>query len=141
MASLKAQTFLRIGSTEPPPAALHASCLSMFLHSGQDLDSSARQFFDLQQVVVDAAWGISTGGDLARPSVTAPRPRGYRVTSWLSQQIIDATVTDPQVCRVFDEVTHMVRHPDELAAPAVLRRALTARRHRRPAPTAPLDPN
>jgi 2-polyprenyl-6-methoxyphenol hydroxylase-like FAD-dependent oxidoreductase len=122
-------------------AALHASCLSMFLHSGQDLDAAARHFFDLQQVVVDAAWGISTGGDLARPAVVAPRPRGYRFTSWLSQQIIDATVTDARVSRLFDEVTHMVRHPDELAAPAVLSRALAARRHRRPAPAAPLEPS
>jgi 2-polyprenyl-6-methoxyphenol hydroxylase-like FAD-dependent oxidoreductase len=121
-------------------AALHSSCLDLFLRSDHDLDAAARHFFDLQRVVVDAAWGISTGGDLARPSVTAPRPRGHRVRSWLTGRIVGATVTDPRVGRVFDEVTHMVRHPDELATAAVLGRALTARRNRRPAPTAPLDP-
>ncbi|GLY95526.1 FAD-dependent oxidoreductase [Actinoplanes sp. NBRC 103695] len=119
-------------------AALHSSCLDLFLRSEHALDAPARHFFDLQQVVVDAAWGISTGGDLGRPSVDAPRPRGYRVTSWLTGQIVGATITDPWVGRLFDDVTHMVRHPDELAAPAVLGRALAARFSRRPAPTAPL---
>jgi len=47
-------------------AALHASCLASYLDSGADLDTAATEFFRLQQVVVDAAWAVSAGGDAAR---------------------------------------------------------------------------
>jgi 2-polyprenyl-6-methoxyphenol hydroxylase-like FAD-dependent oxidoreductase len=109
-------------------AALHASCLALFLRSGDDLGEPARAFFALQRVVVDAAWGMSTGGDLTRPSVTAPKPRGYRATSWLTGQIIAASVTDPVLSRLFDEVAFMLRHPSELARPRVVARALRTRK-------------
>ncbi|MFG1608024.1 FAD-dependent oxidoreductase [Actinoplanes sp. NPDC049265] len=111
-------------------AALHASCLSMFLRSDPALYAPAQHFFDLQRVVVDAAWSVSAG--------PATAGRRDRVTSWLTRQIVDATVVDTKVARVFEDVTHMVRHPDHLAAPAVLRRLLSAQRRRRPAPTAPM---
>ncbi|MFK3985258.1 FAD-dependent oxidoreductase [Micromonospora sp. NPDC050397] len=109
-------------------ATLHASCLSMFLHSGQPISEPARHFFDLQRVVVDAAWDLSTFADLARPSVTAPRPRGYRVTRWLSGRISAATLVDPVVSRRFEEVSYMLRHPSDLRTGDMLGRALRARR-------------
>jgi hypothetical protein len=45
-------------------AALHASCLSEYLRGGPDLSLPAREFFALEQVVVDAAWDVSTAADI-----------------------------------------------------------------------------
>ncbi|WP_432545325.1 FAD-dependent oxidoreductase [Kineococcus sp. SYSU DK004] len=119
-------------------AALHASCLSMFLRSGADLDAPARRFFELQRVVVDAAWSVSTGGDRARTGV---RPRGpERVAAGLLGLVVDATVVDPVVARVLDDVTQMLEHPARLLAPGVLWRSLRARRLPRPGPTPPVEP-
>ncbi|MFC0003784.1 FAD-dependent oxidoreductase [Micromonospora siamensis] len=105
-------------------AGLHASCLSAYLRSGADPRRPAREFFALQRVVVDAAWDMSTSADLARPSVTAPRPRGYRLSRWVSNQIVAASVTDPTIARRFDAVVEMRSHPRSLASPAVLARAV-----------------
>jgi 2-polyprenyl-6-methoxyphenol hydroxylase-like FAD-dependent oxidoreductase len=108
-------------------ATLHASCLEMFLSGRPDLAQPAREFFALQKVVVDAAWGMSTSADLSRPSVPGARPRGHRFTSWLGDRIQRATVTDAAVARRFDDVTQMRSHPTLLVTPGVVLRALRAR--------------
>ncbi|MFD2414931.1 FAD-dependent oxidoreductase [Amycolatopsis pigmentata] len=105
-------------------ATLHASCLSEFLRSRPDLSKPARGFFELQKVVVDAAWSISTGADLALPHVDGPYPRFYKVLQWINGQITAASVHDSDICRRFDEVTFMLKHPSTLASPAVLLRSI-----------------
>jgi 2-polyprenyl-6-methoxyphenol hydroxylase-like FAD-dependent oxidoreductase len=116
-------------------AALHASCLSEYLRSNPDLTTPAREFFALQQVIVDAAWAVSTGADLTLPHVDGPYPRGYKLLSWLNGQIVAASAVDPEITRRFDEVTFMLAHPSTLARPSVLLRSilanLRARRRRR----------
>ncbi|MFC7545388.1 FAD-dependent monooxygenase [Plantactinospora sp. GCM10030261] len=112
-------------------AALHASCLSMYLRRRPDLRTPARDFFALQKVVVDAAWGMTAAADLARPSVPGPRPRGHRLTSWVADQIVEATVSDETLNRRLDEVTFMLRHPNALATPGTLIRALNVNRRNR----------
>ncbi|MGS2619858.1 FAD-dependent oxidoreductase [Micromonospora sp. LZ34] len=112
-------------------AALHAACLSTYLRSGPDLGVTARHFLDLQQVVVDAAWSTSTSADLALPHVDAPYPRGYRFSSWVSRQIVTATVTDVAIARRFNEVVSMRAHPSSLATPGVILGALRANRRAR----------
>jgi len=109
-------------------ATLHASALSEYLRSRPDLDAPARRFFALQRVVVDAAWQISTAADLARPDVTGPYPRGYRLSTWFAEQIADASVTDRSVAVRFNSVTYMRTHPRSLAAPSTLLRALRVNR-------------
>jgi 2-polyprenyl-6-methoxyphenol hydroxylase-like FAD-dependent oxidoreductase len=109
-------------------ATLHASCLAMYLSGRPDLAQPAREFFALQKVVVDAAWSMSTSADLSRPSVPGPRPRGYRFSSWLGDQIQRATVTDRAVARRFDDVAQMRRHPTHLVTPGVVLRAIRANR-------------
>ncbi|MEU6074209.1 FAD-dependent oxidoreductase [Micromonospora sp. NPDC047074] len=109
-------------------AALHAACLSTYLRSGPDLDVPARRFFALQKVVVDAAWSMSTSADLALPHVDGPYPRGYRFSSWVSRQIVAATVTDVATARRFNEVVSMREHPSALATPSVILGALRANR-------------
>lgn len=112
-------------------AALHASGLSAYLRSQPVLDTAARDFFALQRVVVDAAWSTSTSADLALPHVNGPYPRGYRLSNWISDQIIDASVTDPEIARRFDDVIGMLAHPSSLATPGTVLRALRANRRAR----------
>ncbi len=109
-------------------AALHAACLSTYLRSGPDLARPAREFLALQQVVVDAAWSLSTSADLALPHVEGPYPRGYRFSSWISRQIVAATVTDVTTARRFNDVVSMRAHPSSLARPHVILNALRATR-------------
>jgi 2-polyprenyl-6-methoxyphenol hydroxylase-like FAD-dependent oxidoreductase len=105
-------------------AALHASCLSQYLRSGPVLSRPAREFFALQKVVVDAAWDTSTSADLALPHVNGPYPRGYRLLRWISNQIVAASLLDPEIGRRFEEVTQMLKHPSSLAAPGTLIRSI-----------------
>ncbi|MFV2103397.1 FAD-dependent oxidoreductase [Micromonospora sp. LOL_024] len=107
-------------------AALHAACLSSYLRPGPDLGVPAREFFALQKVVVDVAWSMSTSADLALPHVDGPYPRGYRLSSWVSRQIVTATITDVAIARRFNEVVSMQEHPRVLASPGVILGALRA---------------
>ncbi|WP_326837780.1 FAD-dependent monooxygenase [Amycolatopsis rhabdoformis] len=109
-------------------AVLHASCLSEYLRSGPDLDVAAMGFFALQRVIVDAAWGLSTGGDLELPHVDGPYPRGYRLQKWAIGQIVKASVHDPEIARRFDEVAYLLAHPARLARPGTLVRSILANR-------------
>ncbi|WP_241266955.1 hypothetical protein [Streptomyces scabichelini] len=109
-------------------AALHASCLASYLGGGPDLGTAAREFFRLQQVVVDAAWAISAGGDAARLDAQngAEVPEDVRQQRWAMEQITAATLADGDVTRAFNNVSYMLRHPATLADPALLARAVAA---------------
>jgi 2-polyprenyl-6-methoxyphenol hydroxylase-like FAD-dependent oxidoreductase len=105
-------------------AALHASCLSEWLRSDPDLDARAKGFFALQKVVVDSAWQTSATPDLALPHVGGPYPRGYRAAQWVTEQIVDASVTDVEIARRFDAVTFMTAHPSTLVTAGTVLRAI-----------------
>lgn len=111
-------------------AALHASCLSAYLCSQPDLDRPARDFFELQRVIVDAAWQTSAVPDLALPHVDAPRPFGTAAAQAFGNMLVDGTVTDVKLAQAFAEVTFMRAHPNTLLRPAIVARtlALAARR-------------
>ncbi|HEX6339625.1 FAD-dependent oxidoreductase [Umezawaea sp.] len=112
-------------------AALHASCLSEWLRSEPALDAPATGFFALQKVVVDSAWQTSATPDLALPHIGGPYPRGYRVARWVTGQILDATVTDVEVAKRFNAVTFMTAHPNTLATPGTVLRAVRTNLGRR----------
>jgi 2-polyprenyl-6-methoxyphenol hydroxylase-like FAD-dependent oxidoreductase len=109
-------------------AALHASCLASYFGSGTDLDAAATEFFRLQQVVVDAAWAVSAGGDAARLDAEngTEVPEEVRQQRWAMDQIIGATLVDGDVTRAFNNVSYMLRHPGTLADPALLEKAVAA---------------
>ncbi|MCD4525498.1 NAD(P)/FAD-dependent oxidoreductase [Nocardioides sp. cx-173] len=109
-------------------AALHASCLALYLGGEPDLGTAARRFFELQGVVVDAAWAVSAGGDAARLDAEKGTevPDDVRQQRWAMEQITAATLLDGEVTRAFNDVTYMLRHPATLADPAVLARAVAA---------------
>jgi 2-polyprenyl-6-methoxyphenol hydroxylase-like FAD-dependent oxidoreductase len=105
-------------------ATLHASCLSQWLRSQPSLREPAKAYFDLVRVVVDVAWQISTFADLELPHVDGPYPRGYRLIRWFSGQLFKASMTDSVTNERLARVTTMLAHPNSLAKPGTLLRAL-----------------
>jgi 2-polyprenyl-6-methoxyphenol hydroxylase-like FAD-dependent oxidoreductase len=108
--------------------ALHASCLSEYLRSGASPTAPAHRYFDDVRVVVDAAWQTSTLADLGLPHVTGPYPRGYRIMTWLSGLVANASLTDADINHRLTQVTNMLVHPNALATPGVLLRSVRALR-------------
>ncbi len=105
-------------------AALHASCLSEYLRAGPDLDVPARQFFDLQKVIVEAAWQTSTAGDAARLGIARPPATDReRRQAWAMGQVRAAAGRDLEVGTAFRAVGFMTAHPASLFAPDLVRRA------------------
>ncbi|WP_345802227.1 FAD-dependent monooxygenase [Microbacterium sp. AZCO] len=104
-------------------AALHASCLSEYLCAATDATRPARRFFELQKVVVDAAWDLSTQADAQRLETSSP-PLPVRFQRARVDQVLDAAVVDIRVATAFNEVAFMNAHPRTLAAPAVVLRSL-----------------
>ena len=111
-------------------AALHASCLSGYLVAGPELSRPASEFFEMQAVVTDAAWALSTGGDAARLDANrgAVVPHDVARERWTLQQLIQATSVDETVAQAFQAVTYMLAHPSSLAEPALVERAIAANR-------------
>jgi 2-polyprenyl-6-methoxyphenol hydroxylase-like FAD-dependent oxidoreductase len=105
-------------------AALHASCLSEYLRGNPDLSLPAREFFALQQVVVDAAWETSTSADAARLGSPRKPPAKARLQRWVMNQILAAAVTDKKIATKFNAVAYMTAHPASLATPATMLRAI-----------------
>jgi 2-polyprenyl-6-methoxyphenol hydroxylase-like FAD-dependent oxidoreductase len=111
-------------------AALHASCLSAYLQGAPDLTASAREFFDLQRVVVDAAWEVSTATDLARVRTTPPPPL-TRIRRSLRTQVLTASVTDPVIAGRVSAVTYMLTHPATLNRWGTVLRAVAVNKRKR----------
>lgn len=109
-------------------AALQGSCLSEYLRAEPDLSAPATAFFDLQKVVVDAAWSLSAGADTARLDALS----GAKVPEEVSRQreafgqLMRATLTDKIVAGQLSNVAYMLAHPDTLADPALFERAIAA---------------
>ncbi|MFD2420360.1 hypothetical protein [Amycolatopsis pigmentata] len=106
-------------------ATLHASCLSSYLTGSADFDGVARDFFNLEHMVVDAAWAVSAGGDAGRldaaNGVEVPEP--VRQQRAALGRVVAATLIDGTVARVFNDVSYMLRHPATLGDPELLERA------------------
>ncbi len=106
-------------------AALHASCLSEYLCGESDVTGVATRFFELQQVVVDAAWDLSTQSDAQRLETGRP-PLRVRLQRAVVDQVLAAAVVDVPVATAFNEVAFMNAHPTTLAAPSVVLRSVIA---------------
>lgn len=113
-------------------AALHANCLAAHLRSGPPADQPARGYFERVRVVSDAAWSLSTLGDLAQPHVDGPYPAGHRTAARYAALVNRLSTTDPEIGRRFLQVVNMTEHPRLLTRPGTLARvaraALAARR-------------
>jgi 2-polyprenyl-6-methoxyphenol hydroxylase-like FAD-dependent oxidoreductase len=116
-------------------AILHAACLSRYLHTKPSLTEPAMPYFDLVRVIVDAAWQVSTFADLELPHVDGPYPRGYQLLRRLAGLVFQAAMTDQTINERLNRITQMLAHPNSLASPATLVRAvwLAVTRGRKPA--------
>ncbi|GGU38118.1 FAD-dependent oxidoreductase [Streptomyces violascens] len=103
-------------------AMLQASSLHAYLRTGVSPHVPARGYFQRAAAVVNAAWQLSTTADLAQPHVSGPYPPGYAMTRWVGDRVIEASVRDSAVNRVFMDVLHMRARPQALSRPRVLLR-------------------
>ncbi|MFJ7068059.1 FAD-dependent oxidoreductase [Streptomyces sp. NPDC101115] len=104
-------------------AALQANSLAAHLRSGAAWHEPAWGYFRRAEVVVDAAWQLSTTADLAQPHVTGPYPPGYRLLRWAGDRITEASVLDSAVNTTYTNVLNLIEHPRALTRPALLLRA------------------
>lgn len=85
-----------------------------------------RAFFRAAKPIVDIAWGMAVGGDVAFEGVTGPRPAGTSLVNWYIGHVHRAASTDRQVCRVFFDVANLLAPPSSLFRPAVVARVAKA---------------
>jgi 2-polyprenyl-6-methoxyphenol hydroxylase-like FAD-dependent oxidoreductase len=93
--------------------------------------------------VVEDAWTLATGADLAHPAVAGPRSLSWRLANaWLGR-LLSVAAHDPRVADAFVRVVGLLDRPGDLFTPAILLRVAAGRRRRlrggpsdRPAPTA-----
>ena len=111
-------------------AALEALALRDCLSKGTaDL---ARRFFRASAKPIRQAWQLAVGGDLALPEIEGAPPLPMRLMNTYVDRILTAAEYDISVFEQFIRVAWLVDSPARLMRPAVLVRAMTAKR-RRPA--------
>jgi 2-polyprenyl-6-methoxyphenol hydroxylase-like FAD-dependent oxidoreductase len=105
-------------------------------------DRIERRFLRAAAGIVDDAWTLATGADLAQPTVAGPRPVRVRLINAYLRRLHAAAEHDRQLALAFIRVVAMIDRPRRLLHPAPVARVLTAglRRPRRPAAALAPDP-
>jgi 2-polyprenyl-6-methoxyphenol hydroxylase-like FAD-dependent oxidoreductase len=103
-------------------AALEALELRRCLEQG-DRGLAAR-FFRTAAKVVDQAWDMAVGGDLALPEVQGHRPVTVRVTNAYVERLLQVATHDPVVAAAFGDVSDLLAPPQQIIRPRILWRVL-----------------
>ena len=110
-------------------AALEAQALAELLKGGRR--PSPRRYYRAVARVVEPAWQMTAGGDLAFPGVPGRRTARQRLLGAYLVRLHQAAADDPELARGFIRVAGLVDAPVALLRPATLRSVLTAARRRR----------
>lgn len=119
-------------------AALEAVELRRCLERGRQ--RLAKRFFRAAGKVVNQAWDMAVGGDLALPEVAGHRPLVVRVTNAHVERLLQAAEHDPIVAAAFSDVGDLLAPPQHVLSPRVLSRVLRDNRRRRALPVAGSPP-
>lgn len=103
-------------------AALEAVALRQTLASGRDRLS--QRYFKASGKIVDIAWDLAIGSDLALPEVAGERPLLTRLSNAWSERILKAAEHDPYVAEVFGSVTDLLAPPTVLVRPRFIWRVV-----------------
>ena len=106
-------------------AALQAVALRDILARGP-LD--ARKFFAKAHRIEDAAWKISTGGDLRYDEVEGKRTPDTKIMNRYLDKLIAAARTDPVLTRQFLLVAGFIERPESFFKPSIVWRVLVGAR-------------
>ena len=80
--------------------------------------------------LVNDAWSLATGSDLAHPDVQGPRPLSWRLTNAYLERLLAVGHEDPAVAAAIIRVIGMLARPQALLHPRLLRRVLSGSRKR-----------
>lgn len=105
-------------------AARQALALQQTLARGPD--ALAVRYHRACAPVVDSAWRITAGGDLALAAVPGPRPLGTRALNAYLERVRAAARRHPSVSLALQRVVHLMAPPASLLAPAIVWQALVA---------------
>lgn len=97
-----------------------------------------RRFFRAAAKVVDPAWKMATGADLALPEIEGRRTVEVRAVNAYMRRVFLAASHDPTVATAFMRVAGMVDAPQKLLRPALTLRVLRGSRAGHASDPAPL---
>lgn len=114
-------------------AALEATELRRCLEQGDR--RLAKRFFHAAGKVVEQAWDVTVGGDLALPEIPGDRPLMLRITNAYVERLLRVAEQDPVVAAAFSDVADLLAPPQEIMRPHILWRVLRGKRPKPPATT------
>lgn len=107
-------------------ASLEAQALGECLARGER--RLAQRFHRAAAKIVDQAWDMAIGGDLALPEVAGHRSPVVRMTNAYVERILRVAERDPAVAATFSDVSDLVAPPQDLLRPTLLWRVLRGNR-------------
>jgi hypothetical protein len=103
-------------------AASEAAILKVCLRAG--LPGIARRFFRRANRLLDSAWSIAAGSDLAYPEVEGKRNLANRLAGLYLSRLIHAAQEDSVLHLAFQRVTNLIEPPVVLFRPNIVLRTL-----------------
>ncbi len=109
-------------------AALEALTLRRHLQQGRP--PQARRFFHDIARVIDAPWGMASGGDLAWPGVEGRRTPAIRMANAYMGRLMYGALYDARITEAFMRVAGLMDPPQALMRPSMVLRVLRQSRRR-----------
>jgi 2-polyprenyl-6-methoxyphenol hydroxylase-like FAD-dependent oxidoreductase len=103
-------------------AAIEATTLRTLL--GKGVVPAPRKYFKAIAKVIDVAWDVAAGGDLANPEVEGKRTAKIKFGNSFNVKVIGAAMQDATVTDLFFRVACFVESPGAFFRPANLRKIL-----------------